>query len=415
MKNSARLFRGAILIVVPLWFAAEGHAQDENIYLVKMFDCAHQPTQRAQTGFRVRGLKGIVTALHGVAGCDRITVRSRSGLVLDQPLEVNKVDIDRDLALLSSPQLERVEGGLEPATTVVWESVGTVKVRGHPYNILSVRESMLSLCNPPLRPLKDIVPPDLLSDLIKRRSPNHKIDVLDLDGHLLPGHSGAPILDSENRVLAVANGGLKEGFAAMSWAVPFQYIDWEDAAGNVRLKELDKLSPNILFYEPQKDSRAAETDADFCTGISKLTAVSREGFYPIAGESFSERSSSRLNRSKPVLPGAISGVIQPQVYAKYNLYIASPFYEPYPLGKIEEQYYYFYTKLSNCVPDWERKEEIPQNPMDTDKRRYLFRKKAGEPTVEISYLMKVTPSGYHDLSLIVYPPGKDSWDSKSTK
>lgn len=80
------MIRCLTLFVAFLLFGPIAYAQQENVYLIKMFDCTYKPIQRSQTGFRARGLKGIVTALHGVADCQKITASSRKGPLLEQTL-----------------------------------------------------------------------------------------------------------------------------------------------------------------------------------------------------------------------------------------------------------------------------------------------------------------------------------------
>jgi trypsin-like peptidase len=353
MRTNSPLLKGAILIATLLLPAVVARAQEEHIYLIKMFDCAHQPAQRSQTGFRVRGLKGIVTALHGVADCGRVTASSRKGLFLDQALNFVRVDIDRDVALLSSAQLERADGGLELAASVAWESLGTVKVYGHPYGISSL-ETALSLRNPPLNPLKDLLPPSPLSALMERRSPNHLINVLNLQGNLLPGHSGAPILDARGRVVAVANGGLKEGFAGISWAVPFQDIEWDNVGSSGRLKTLAQQDPNILFAA---DSTSIENPPNnFCGQISKLVIASQTGFISIVGEPNREGQAGNF-KSKIELPGASRSSVEPYNSVQYAVYASED------IGKIDSQFYSLATNLSDCLTGWNKK-EYKDEPVD---------------------------------------------------
>jgi S1-C subfamily serine protease len=46
-----------------------------------------------------------------------------------------------------------------------------------------------------------------------------------LDGHFLPGLSGAPIFDVSGKVVAIGSGGLKSGAASVSWAVPALHLE----------------------------------------------------------------------------------------------------------------------------------------------------------------------------------------------
>ena len=72
----------------------------------------------------------------------------------------------------------------------------------------------------------DLVIPDAEepADFIKRKSPSLQIDVLNLQAQLLPGHSGAPLLDSADRVVAIGSGGLRGGEVGRSWAIPWQAV-----------------------------------------------------------------------------------------------------------------------------------------------------------------------------------------------
>ena len=48
--------------------------------------------------------------------------------------------------------------------------------------------------------------------------------VLRLDGNLLPGHSGAPLLNAHGQVVAIGSGGLERGAVGVGWAVRAQYL-----------------------------------------------------------------------------------------------------------------------------------------------------------------------------------------------
>ena len=45
-----------------------------------------------------------------------------------------------------------------------------------------------------------------------------------LDGHILPGASGAPLITADGRVAAIGSGGLRNGAASISWAVPAGHL-----------------------------------------------------------------------------------------------------------------------------------------------------------------------------------------------
>ena len=95
----------ALLLTAATIIPVYGHSQnqkvyDQYVYLVKASDCAHEPKERALTGFRVHGIPGIITALHGVADSSNITVTSVDGKFRGGSVTISKVDIKNDLALL---------------------------------------------------------------------------------------------------------------------------------------------------------------------------------------------------------------------------------------------------------------------------------------------------------------------------
>jgi hypothetical protein len=87
------------------------YARTRSIYQIKA-ECKGKPNLRLQTGVRIQGYSGVVTALHGVAGCAEITAISNSPvtpreLVNISDLEIVQVDIARDIALLAPKAIEK--------------------------------------------------------------------------------------------------------------------------------------------------------------------------------------------------------------------------------------------------------------------------------------------------------------------
>ena len=231
-----------------------------------MAGCHVKPAERSQTGFRVADRLGIYTALHGVVGCSRITLRSHDDqLGRDSVVHIVKIDIDRDIALLSSRDLEgKPRLGMEVASSEEYRTVKHVFVRGFPLAIDDLRSS-LEIRVPALISLSSILPPVPRSKLRSRDSPSIMLTVLSIQGDLLPGHSGAPILDDQGRVLAMADGGLRG--TGIGWAVPFNDIDLEDDLDTQRLKILQEANVGELFAfespqgprEPPKEPPTEET------------------------------------------------------------------------------------------------------------------------------------------------------------
>ncbi|MHC4560846.1 MAG: S1 family peptidase, partial [Planctomycetota bacterium] len=223
------------------------------VYRLKVAQCSQAPQARVQTGFRVEGIDGIITALHGVVGCESITAHSDDGNRdnnLFRNLVIREVDIERDVALLWSDDMENaLPGGLEEASPAA-EPSSPLRVMGYPLG-LSTQRPLLSIEILSLEKLVNRIPDYDPSKkiLLKRQSPSLEIMVLDLQTSLVPGHSGAPLLTADGRVFGVANGGLKEGAIEISWAIPWHEIEWRPVESELtRLTELNNFSLSDLSF-----------------------------------------------------------------------------------------------------------------------------------------------------------------------
>ncbi len=255
----------ALLLLVGVSQAkAQLLAESPFIYQVSSFGCDHNPPSRTLTGFRLKGVSGIITALHGVAGCTSFSANSSAsdvdGLL---SLEIIAIDINRDLALLRpTQQLELLsptqgldtvpfaeEAAVAASTNITTATPSKAYVIGYSYarnyqdrNEMTIRD---------LRDLRAILSspaedPTLGSELLKaldiRQSPDLDMLVIDLQGVIVPGLSGAPVFNSESKVIGVGNGGLLGGATDYVWAIPWSdNICWQSLDV---FEQSDKLKKN---------------------------------------------------------------------------------------------------------------------------------------------------------------------------
>lgn len=161
--------------IVPVYAHSQSQrVYDQYVYLVKVSDCAHEPKERALTGFRVRGIAGIITALHGVADSSNITVTSVDGNFRGGSVTISKVDITHDLALLTSPELVRMQvEGLEPAPNTAITANTKVYVVGYPLSTyLEETKLPFTVGEPPFYELGRKLDVNLRDALLKRNSPS---------------------------------------------------------------------------------------------------------------------------------------------------------------------------------------------------------------------------------------------------
>jgi hypothetical protein len=192
--------------------------------------CGIDRANYSASGFLYRSDQeiGILTALHAVAGCEELRARSVEFFVND--LVLAKLDIEHDIAWLQSPSgtLQSLVGiaPLAPATL----TTNDLRVVGFPRGVSTPLVHAV-----PLQPqrhalLQSLFPtsePDWLA-LKARQSPSVSLPVLSLAGALQPGHSGAPIIDRDDHVVGMADGGLREGTAQVGWAIDISSIKLDE-------------------------------------------------------------------------------------------------------------------------------------------------------------------------------------------
>ena len=203
------------------------------------------------TGFRLQGERGIVTALHGVAG--RANLRAlcaAKGSKVHVELKIVAVDIGHDVALLNNgdSELQSKTIGFVASKSPAWVAGSPLTVIGYPDQIyFRELQSTIKMRGPaPLVPLELLVGPTLKGTLEDRCSPDPTKDVLSIEGELLGGHSGAPILDPAGEVIAVANGGLKND---INWSIPWKDVRWQPVDEETNRKLLALKNSGGLYNE----------------------------------------------------------------------------------------------------------------------------------------------------------------------
>ena len=217
-----------VLLSVGLAIAQSDNVQPiPYVYRIDIKGCTFEPVNRRQTGFRVQGVAGIVTALHGVADCKTIHAAADGGQEMFTDLAIQQVDIERDVALLASAELEELptDGLLTSPLSTAEILTATLRIVGYPRGLekqdIDVIESIRDI-----ESLDDVIPDaEEPADFIKRKSSSLTIEVLNVQAQLLPGHSGAPLIDSADQIVAIGNGGLRGGTEGRSWAIPWLAVD----------------------------------------------------------------------------------------------------------------------------------------------------------------------------------------------
>jgi S1-C subfamily serine protease len=216
---------------------------------------------RSGTGFVWSSSDSVVTALHVVAGCQKIVVHYESAGVSGSA-SLAKICRRADLALLKiagAPNSHILSISSTPPSLT--EDLSTL---GYPLQLPHMESTSLRL-RYGASTLRNIVPQSV-ADHLSGGSPSLDLDVDPIEGHLLPGHSGAPIFDQNQKVVAIADGGLENGAAAISWGIPVKYLSQLQASNE------PLTTPQSGQSEVPRELFAAESDTrnlgeSTCSGL----------------------------------------------------------------------------------------------------------------------------------------------------
>ncbi len=185
------------------------------------------------SGFLWPDAQHVVTALHVVDNAQGVVghlVDAQGKIEASHALRVERVLKSADLVLLRLPApLARPALALNitlPAVKQVMDALG------FPLNIPGASATEVKRRFGGDR-LTSILPPKVLATLTDY--PSATLEILNLEGNLVPGLSGAPLLDSSGRVVGVANGGLEEGAVGICWGIPAKYLEQLAQSSDTRL------------------------------------------------------------------------------------------------------------------------------------------------------------------------------------
>lgn len=175
---------------------------------------------RNASGFLHEASDRLVTALHVVAGCNSIHVYFEESQTTIRA-DVAHSSARSDLAILA---LERA-GPSKPlsiSTTSMTPGDQMVAV-GYAVGQTTKSDFHLRLASGGNR-LRDTLNQTAYDQVRQAGTPALDLEILRIHGHLLPGLSGAPIIDDAGDVVGIGDGGLEQGTVSLGWGVPAREI-----------------------------------------------------------------------------------------------------------------------------------------------------------------------------------------------
>jgi len=314
-----------LLPQVPQERLAENVVESMYNSVVKVIATADSPVlpRRAATGFLWRQKDWVVTAYHVIAGADYIVIQAAQDSISATLAAPIAIDVEADLALLQTSRVLELaplnDHSADPAPgDHLW-------VVGYPLSVEGLRSRKLRLSEVTPTNLDNALTPTARDELRALGFPSLTLNVLHFEGSLLPGDSGAPIVDSSGRLLAIATGGLEEGYVALGWGVPSSRLDTLiDSSSNISDASQTALAhiATAFFATPSLD-QIDETLWATALQVNTLPAY-RDYLTRFPNGSFAQLARSQIQRLAPVAasePPLIGRVINVAVRAGYRVLI----------------------------------------------------------------------------------------------
>jgi hypothetical protein len=182
------------------------------------------------SGFIWKKGEWIVTSLHAMKPGGEIQVQ-----YLDQfwrSAIIRKVNVNADLVLLE------ITSGEVPSGVIALQAYST-KTLDFGEEIVAIGYNSGSKGSSTRSMKKGFVDPETLETLVPagdRKNieasglPKIDLDIIYLDGSLLPGYSGSPTYDKSGALVGIGDGGLEGGASNVSWIIPAKFlIDLENS------------------------------------------------------------------------------------------------------------------------------------------------------------------------------------------
>ena len=241
-----------LIIVALSHIQVQADEYDKYVFRVIAAKSSSESDKISQTGFVSNKYDGIITALHGVVGRNSITAVEESEKQSFANLKITHADIANDLAVISSPSLRRkLKHKLAVSKSY---RLGPLTVHGYPLGIKTqLRSDLVSLRKDRTIRFAKLFPETMTQEdreIFKlRKSPSNYAQVLALEAKLEPGHSGAPLINGEKKVVGVCIGGIKG--TEISFAIPWSKISFktnkEKSKVNSELKRLASYDVSQLM------------------------------------------------------------------------------------------------------------------------------------------------------------------------
>lgn len=198
--------------------------------LVKVLVVKSGESASVLSGFVWKKGGWIVTSLHGMRPGYDINVQY---LNKDwRNAKIVKIYKEADLVLLEV-DAAKVPGGVIPLQDYSAKTIDFGEdIIAIGYNSNSKGSSTRTMKKGYVNPetLEHLVPEKDRNRLSQAGIPRIDLDIIYLDGSLLPGYSGSPVYDKNGNLVGIGDGGLEGGSSNVSWIIPAKFLQQLEAS-----------------------------------------------------------------------------------------------------------------------------------------------------------------------------------------
>ena len=251
------------------------------------------------TGFVWHSNEYLLTTFHTVINAKKIEVFYEQ-LGVSRSAELRSFSPDHDLALLKIKNPPEVVP-LQVETRDIISGTNAF-VLSFPRGISAILSRRLNVSELGSGSLQDILNNETLQELESAGLLSSNPKILNIEGPLTFGDSGAPIFDENgNKVIAVANGGLAGGAIDIAWGIPNKYFDSvlkEEAQGKADAINYEGIAILFANYSAKlnKISDLLDSSTKLKLGVlpAKLTSKLSELITPQLVQNILIESGSQL-------------------------------------------------------------------------------------------------------------------------
>jgi hypothetical protein len=249
MRKINQILLMTLVVIVPFLSQAQFKSDEARKSLVRIYvRVPGADKQNICSGFLWKKNSWVVTSLHGMKAGANINVLYPGKEI--RPAKIIKVMKDPDLVLLETSNSDgsalTLKGEAVPLTTFgTSQKNNMLHALGYWADASSSQVIDLKHADFDPQNLDGILPEKYKKQLVEMTFPSIHDDIYGLNGgSLLPGFSGSPVYNTDNKLVAIGDGGIEAGALNVSWSIPASNLERLEAS---TVSELPATMTHVPF------------------------------------------------------------------------------------------------------------------------------------------------------------------------